>query len=438
MKVVKFGGSSLSDAEQFKKVIRIIRDDPARTYVVVSAPGKRFSGDRKVTDLLYHCYDLAEREENYSMALREIRDRYDQIVKGLSLEGFTLDEDFRDIEEHLKTKPDRDYIASRGEYLNGRIMAEALGYPFVDPKEIIFFTEDGMLDAARTRKATSDRLRSTGSAVVPGFYGLSAEGKIKTFTRGGSDITGSILAGAVGADIYENWTDVSGFMIADPTIVDQPAGISIITYRELRELSYMGASVLHEESIFPVMKEGIPIHILNTNAPSDPGTLIVESTGQKSKYRITGIAGKKGFCAVDITKAMMNSEIGFGRRVLQAFEESNISFEHMPTGVDTMTIVVHEEEFVPKEQKVLSAIHRLTHPDTVDVETDLALIAIVGRGMKREVGNAARVFNALAKAGVNVRMIDQGSSELNIIVAVDNADFEKTIRALYNAFVYEE
>ncbi len=436
MKVVKFGGSSLADAEQFRKVINIIRSDDSRVFVVPSAPGKRFSGDTKVTDLLYRCYDLASNGEDYSAALSEIKARYNAIISGLSLKDFSLEDDFQIISESLDTAPDRDFTASRGEYLNGRIMAEALGFEFVDPKNIIFFSEDGTLDAEKTRKETAAALKEAGHAVVPGFYGMSAEGKIRTFTRGGSDITGSILAGAVGADIYENWTDVSGFMIADPKIVDHPAGISVITYRELRELSYMGASVLHEESIFPVMKEGIPIHILNTNAPQDPGTMIVESTGQKSKYRVTGIAGKKGFCAVDIAKAMMNSEIGFGRRVLQAFEESDISFEHMPTGVDTMTIVVHEEEFAPKEQKVLAAIHRLTHPDTVDIETDLALIAIVGRGMKREVGNAARVFNALAKAGVNVRMIDQGSSELNIIVAVDNADFEKTIRALYDAFVY--
>ncbi len=435
MKVAKFGGSSLADAKQFQKALDIIRADKERIFVVPSAPGKRFSGDIKVTDLLYRCYDEAVGGGDALATLSQIRSRYEEIIEGLALGDFSLDDDFREIEEHIKTSPEKDYLASRGEYLNGRIMSEALDYAFVDARDVIFFDERGLLDAAKTKKHMQEKLLKVGNAVIPGFYGQDVEGRIKTFARGGSDITGAIVAGACGVDIYENWTDVSGFMIADPTIVKDPARIETITYRELRELSYMGASVLHEESIFPVMREGIPINIRNTNAPADPGTWIVESTGQKPKYTITGIAGIRGFCAIDIMKNMMNTEIGFGRRVLQAFEESGLSFEHMPTGVDTMTIVVREKDFVAKEQQVIAAIHRLTDPDTIEIETDLALIAIVGRGMKRESGTAGRAFSALADAGVNIRMIDQGSSELNIIVGVEDADYERTIRALYGAFV---
>ncbi|MBP3217929.1 MAG: aspartate kinase, partial [Lachnospiraceae bacterium] len=287
----------------------------------------------------------------------------------------------------------------------------------------------------RTNKAMTQRLQNVERAVIPGFFGRDVEGHIKTFSRGGSDITGSIVAGAMKVDVYENWTDVSGFLVADPRIIEDPVAINTITYRELRELSYMGAAVLHEDAIFPVRKSGIPINIRNTNRPEDKGTWIVESTAQKSGYVITGIAGKKGFCAVLISKAMMNSEIGFGRKVLQAFEENNISFEHMPSGIDTMTIVVHEDEFLHKEQKVVSAIHRLASPDSVEIESDLALIAVVGRGMKSTRGTAGRIFAALAHAHVNVRMIDQGSSELNIIVGVENRDFETAIRAIYDIFV---
>ena len=435
MKVVKFGGSSLADAGQFEKVLQIIRADKERAFVVPSAPGKRFSGDTKVTDMLYRCYDLAEAGEDFTEELNCIKDRYNAIIEGLSLTGFSLDAAFEEIQENLATNPNRDYTASRGEYLNGLIMAECLDFTFVDAKDVIFFREDGRLDAEKTKSTMKEVLLRAGNAVVPGFYGQDHEGRVKTFSRGGSDMTGSIVAGAISADVYENWTDVSGFMIADPTIIENPERIETITYRELRELSYMGASVLHEESIFPVMKEGIPINIRNTNAPAEEGTWIVQSTGQKSRYTITGIAGHRGFYAVDIIKSMMNTEVGFGRRVLQAFEENGISFEHMPTGVDTMTIVVRADEFAKKEQQVISCIHRLTTPDSIEIETDLALIAIVGRGMKRESGTAGKAFQALAEAGVNIRMIDQGSSELNIIVGVEDSDFEKAIRALYDVFV---
>ena len=434
-KVVKFGGSSLADAAQFKKVAAIIRDDPTRLYVVPSAPGKRFSGDEKVTDLLYRCYDKAAAGEDFRPTLSMIRGRYDDIIVGLGLKNFTLEPDFAEIEKSLAENPERDYTASRGEYLNSKIMAEFIGFEFVDAADVVVFDEDGGLSLRRTNKAMANRLQNLEHVVIPGFYGRGVDGKIKTFSRGGSDITGSIVAGAMKVDVYENWTDVSGFLVADPRIVENPVAINTITYRELRALSYMGAAVRHVDAIFPVRRSGIPINIRNTNRPEDKGTWIVESTAQKSGYTITGIAGKKGFCAVLISKAMMNSEIGFGRKVLQAFEENNISFEHMPSGIDTMTIVVHEDEFLHKEQKVVSAIHRLASPDSVEIESDLALIAIVGRGMKSMRGTAGRIFAALAHAHVNVRMIDQGSSELNIIVGVENRDFETAIRAIYDIFV---
>ena len=435
VKVVKFGGSSLADAKQFKKVADIIKDDPDRRYVVPSAPGTRFAGDIKVTDMLIELYDLAAKGDELDGQLAKIKERYDDIIKGLKLKDFSLDEEFAAIKSELLYNPTCDYAASRGEYLNGLIMAEYLGFEFVDSKDVIFFNEEHGLNTYKTEKRVSERLKNVEYAVVPGFYGSDKEGQIMTFSRGGSDITGSIVAAAVKADVYENWTDVSGFLAADPRIVDNPVGIDMITYRELRELSYMGASVLHEDAIFPVRSVGIPINIKNTNKPKDKGTWIVESTGHKPEYVITGIAGKKGFCAVSIVKALMNSEIGFGRKVLQAFEESDISFEHMPSGIDTMTVVVHADEFIPKEQKVVSAIHRLTEPDAVEIETDLALIAVVGRGMKSTRGTAGRIFAALSHADVNVRMIDQGSSELNIIIGVENADFEKAIKSIYDIFV---
>ncbi len=434
-KVVKFGGSSLADAKQFTKVGNIIRADESRVYVVPSAPGKRFSEDTKVTDMLYAAYDLAAAGEDFSEMLAKIKERYDEIINGLGLENFSLDEQFEIIAEQLRTEPSSDYAASRGENLNGRIMAEYLGYDFIDAKDVIFFDEDGLLMLEKTKSVMKQRLEQSERAVIPGFYGQGADGKVKTFSRGGSDVTGSIVAGACKADVYENWTDVSGFLVADPRIVNNPAKIETITYRELRELSYMGASVLHEDAIFPVRREGIPINIKNTNKPEDDGTWIVESTCQKSGYTITGIAGKKGFCTVLVYKALMNSEIGFGRKVLQAFEDNGISFEHMPSGIDTMTIVVHEDEFMHKEQRVVSAIHRLAEPDSVEIESDLALIAIVGRGMKSTRGTAGRIFSALAHARVNVRMIDQGSSELNIIVGVANEDFDNAVNAIYDIFV---
>ncbi len=417
-KVVKFGGSSLASAEQFQKVGKIIRQEEARRYVVPSAPGKRFPKDAKVTDMLYSCYHLAIQEKKFEAELAEIQARFQEIIDGLKLD-FSLEGEFKIIRENFSKKIGRDYAASRGEYLNSMIMAHYLGYEFIDAAEVIFFDENGNFDAEKTQSILSERLAHTEKAVIPGFYGMAADGHIRTFSRGGSDVTGSIVAKAVHADMYENWTDVSGFLIADP----------------LRELSYMGASVLHEDAIFPVRKEGIPINIRNTNAPEDKGTLIVEATCRKPRFVITGIAGKKDFASITIEKAMMNAEVGFCMRVLDVFAQNNISIEHMPSGIDTMTILVHQDEFEEKEQKVLAGIHRAVEPDLVEMESDLALIAVVGRGMKSTRGTSGRIFSALAHANVNVRMIDQGSSELNIIIGVRNHDFNNAIKAIYDIFV---
>lgn len=433
-KVVKFGGSSLASAEQFKKVGDIIRADKGRKYVVPSAPGKRFDGDIKVTDMLYACYAKAEKKEDITASIAAIRERYMEIINGLGL-SLSLDDQFEVISENFKKLAGSNYAASRGEYLNGIIMANYLGYEFIDAAEVIVFHEDGTFDAETTNEKLSARLAECDNAVIPGFYGATAEGKVTTFSRGGSDITGSLIAKAVHADLYENWTDVSGFLITDPRIIKNPKVIDTITYVELRELAYMGATVLHEEAIFPVRQEGIPINIRNTNRPQDPGTLIVESTCRKPRYTITGIAGKKGFAAINIEKDMMNSEIGFGRKVLQVFEDNNLSFEHMPSGVDTMTVFVHQSEFEHKEQQVISGIHRAVHPDLLDLESGLALIAVVGRGMRDTRGVASKVFDALAKANINIKMIDQGSSELNIIIGVKEKYFEDAIKVIYDAFI---
>lgn len=438
IKVVKFGGSSLASAEQFKKVGKIIRKEESRRYVIPSAPGKRTPDDTKVTDMLYSCYGLAilddEYEEEFENQLMAIKTRYDEIIKGLEL-SISLDDEFKTIRTNFSKKIGRDYAASRGEYLNGIIMAAYLGYEFIDAADVIKFDEEGNFDGVKTNEILSARLAETKQAVIPGFYGFMPDGKVKTFSRGGSDVTGSIVAKAVHADMYENWTDVSGFLIADPRVVNNPKAIDVITYRELRELSYMGATVLHEDAIFPVRKEGIPINIRNTNSPEDKGTLIVEDTCRKPRFVITGVTGKKDFASITVEKAMMNSEVGFCKKVLQVFEDNAISIEHMPSGIDTMTIFVHQDEFEEKEQKVIAGIHRAVEPDFLELESDLALIAVVGRGMRATRGTSGRIFSALAHANVNVKMIDQGSSEMNIIIGVRNHDFNAAINAIYDIFV---
>ena len=434
VKVVKFGGSSLASAEQFRKVADIIHSDDSRRYVVPSAPGKRFKEDTKVTDMLYGCYELAVKGKDFEKEFDAIKERYNSIIEELNVD-LSLEKEFETVKACFIGRAGRDYAASRGEFLNGKVLAAYLGYTFVDPAEMIFFKEDGTFDSPRTLKAVGERLATIERAVVPGFYGSMPNDTIKTFSRGGSDVTGSIVAAGTNADLYENWTDVSGFLICDPRIVEDPEPIRTITYKELRELAYMGATVLHEDAIFPVRKAGIPINIKNTNKPEDMGTMIVESTSQKPAFTITGIAGKKGFTVVNIEKDMMNSAVGFGKNVLRALEKSNVCFEHMPSGIDTMSVVVSSEAIIGKEKTIIDEINNRCHPDRIEIENNLALIAVVGRGMRKARGTAGRLFSALAHARVNVKMIDQGSSELNIIIGVEEEDFETATRAIYDMFV---
>ncbi len=434
VKVVKFGGSSLADSKQFKKVADIIKADPERRFVVASAPGKRYSDDIKITDMLYGCYDKAAKGGNFDKEFDAIEARFNSIISELGL-TLSLEDEFNNIKDAFAHRAGRDYAASRGEYLNSIVLANYLGYEFIDPAGYIFFDESGSFDLDKTLDALKPKLETVSNAVIPGFYGAMPNDTIKTFSRGGSDVTGSIVARAADAAIYENWTDVSGFLICDPRIVDSPKPITTITYRELRELAYMGATVLHEDAIFPVRAVGIPINIRNTNHPEDAGTMIVSETAESSKYTITGIAGKKGFSVIQIEKDMMNSEKGFGRNVLRALEKNNVCFEHMPSGIDTMSVVVSTDSLVGKEKAVLDEINFRVHPDKMEIENNLALIAVVGRGMRKARGTAGRLFSALAEARVNVKMIDQGSSELNIIIGVEEEDFATATKAIYDTFV---
>lgn len=439
VKVAKFGGTSLADASQIRKVEAIVRADEARRFVVPSAPGKRTSDDRKITDLLYLCHASAAQQVGFDETWKLIRDRYLQIASDLKVKldlRPKLEETHRLIASEGASGGTADFAASRGEYLNSLIIAELLGYEFIDAAEVIFFDARGLFDAERTQQVLGQRLAKTARAVVPGFYGTDHRGKIKTFSRGGSDITGAIVARAAVADVYENWTDVSGLLMADPRIVPNPRPIDVVTYRELRELAYMGATVLHDEAIFPVRLAGIPVNIRNTNRPEDKGTLIVANTAPIAHTgAITGIAGRKDFTVITVEKALMNQEVGFGRRMLSVLEVNGVSFEHMPSGIDTMSVVVADKAVEGRLDKVLEELRAECKPDAIDVEPDMALLATVGRGMASTPGMAAKLFGALAAAGVNVRMIDQGSSEINIIVGVGTKDFEKAMRAIYDTFV---
>lgn len=434
IKVIKFGGSSLADAKQFRKVADIILSDQSRAFVVASAPGKRDDTDEKVTDMLLACFGEAASENNYKATLERIKARFDSIAAELEL-PITLDGDFEIISAQLEKGCTRDYIASRGEYLNSKLLSAYLGFDFIDAADFILFDADGNFDANKTNMVLSEELRRHKKAVIPGFYGSMPSGEIKTFSRGGSDVTGAIVARAAEASVYENWTDVSGFLMCDPRIVKNPRAIRSVTYRELRELSYMGASVLHEDSIFPVKYAGIPINIRNTNRPGDEGTFIIPSDHNfKNNDIITGIAGKKGFAVLHIEKDMMNNEIGFGMKVLKVLSDMGLSFEHFPSGIDTMSIIINAEDVKGKEKKLLSEISKAVNPDNVSIETGMSLIAVVGRGMVRAPGTASRIFSAIAAAGVNIRMIDQGSSEINIIIGVDELSFSRAIRAIYEEF----
>jgi aspartate kinase len=439
IKVAKFGGTSLANASQIRKVRDIVAADPARRYVVPSAPGKRDKADHKITDLLYLCHEHARQGLPIDSVFDIIEARYREIVRDLGI-GLDLDPHLAAVRDGILRQGrggTADFAASRGEYLSGLILAELLGYRFVDAAELIFFDARGRLDEDRTYATIRDTLGRLANAVIPGFYGSAHDGGVRTFSRGGSDVTGAIVARGARASLYENWTDVSGLLMADPRIVDQPRCIQTITYRELRELAYMGATVLHDEAIFPVRKAGIPVNIRNTNRADEPGTMIVADTANvpANPRAITGIAGKRDFTVIALEKALMNAEIGFGRKVLSVLERHGVSFEHLPSGIDTMSIVIEDAKLNGKLDDVLTALRNEVQPDAIEVMPDMSLIATVGRGMAHTPGMAARLFAALADAGVNIRMIDQGSSELNIIVGVAEADFEVAMRAIYAAFV---
>ncbi len=436
VKVAKFGGSSLASAEQILKMKQIIEADEARKFVVPSAPGKRFSDDIKVTDLLYALHDAALRLDDTKVVYEKIVKRYTDIRDDLGL-SICIEDHLEKMYQDIKTGASEDYAASRGEYMNGLLIADLLGYDFIDAADVIFFNEDGVYDAKKTLSVLPGALKLHERAVVPGFYGSLPNGKIKTFSRGGSDITGSIVSRAANADLYENWTDVSGFLMADPRIVDDPKKIDVVTYRELRELAYMGATVLHEDSIFPVLEAAIPINVKNTNDPQNSGTMIIPAIEGRdgAKEGITGIAGKKNFTVITIEKDGMNAEVGFGRKVLGCLEKFGLSYEHMPSSIDTVSIVIADVRVRGVIEQLIDEIHAQCNPDSVEVSSNMAIIATVGRGMIRQIGVSAKLFTALAKNNVNVRMIDQGSSEINIIVGVENDDFEKAVQAIYTALV---
>ena len=437
LKVCKFGGSSVADAAQFRKVLSIVRADPRRRFLVPSAPGKRYAKDQKITDLFYLCHAHAQQEIPFDDLFERIAQRYREIVSELGLK-LDLGPHLEGIEQRIAGGATSDYAASRGEYLNGLILAEAADYEFIDAAEVIFFDASGRIDREATAAAIKPLAGRQGGAVIPGFYGQTPDGNVRTFSRGGSDISGAIVAAGVGAAVYENWTDVAGLLMADPRVVESPRKMDTLTYRELRELAYMGANVLHDEAIFPVRQAGIPVNIRNTNDPDNPGTMIVPNDAVPSVRtlrQITGIAGRPDFTVIAVEKALMNSEIGFGRRLLGVFEDHGVSYEHTPSGIDTMSVVVHDDEIEGKLDKVLEDIRAVCHPDAIDVYPNMALVATVGRGMAYTPGTAGRLFSALGQANVNVRMIDQGSSELNIIVGVEADDLPRAVRAIYDAFV---
>ncbi len=432
LKVVKFGGSSLADAQQFKKVARIVEADPQRRYVVPSAPGKRYDNDTKVTDLLYTAYEMREME-TFEAEFARIERRYDKIIADLKI-PLDLSDEYKTIKENIKSGASRDYAASRGEYLSGQVLAKLLGFPFLDAAKLIFFDDAGALDEYRTYEAFYEAAKHYSHAVIPGFYGANPDGSVRTFSRGGSDITGAIAARGFEAAMYENWTDVSGFLVTNPKIVADPKNIEYITFHELRELAYMGASVLHEDAVLPVKSANIPINIRNTNEPSHPGTIISNVPAPNRDCPITGIAGKRGFSIIHIEKDGMNNEIGFTRRALEILEQNGISFEFLPSGIDTMGIIVSNDKLGVRGEAIAKQIGAAVNADIAECISGLAIIAVVGRGMVRAKGVAARIFSAIARANVSIRMIDQGSSELNIIVGVDEYDFRTAMNAIYEEF----
>ena len=432
--VAKFGGSSLSESKQFIKVKNIITSDNNRKFIIPSAPGKRHSKDHKITDLLYMCQQLASHGLNFDEIYSLVQKRYEDICEELNLD-LNISSILTDIRKHIQEGASKDFAASRGEYLNAIILSNYLNIDFIDAADLIIFNEKGEFDSEATEVSVKSKLNGISRGIIPGFYGSMPNGEIRVFSRGGSDITGAIIARAIKAKLYENWTDVSGFLMADPRIVKNPKPIEKITYKELRELSYMGAPVLHEEAIFPVRKAGIPINIKNTNFPDEPGTMIINDMEPVSHLgTITGIAGKKDFTVISIEKTLMGAEKGFFRKLMSVLETNNVAIEHMPSSIDSISLIIANSELNSKLERIIEEIRIYCNPDSIICYPNMALVAVVGRGMINTKGISAKIFTALANDGVNIRMISQGSSELNIIVGIENADFEKAISAIYKAF----
>ena len=438
MKVVKFGGSSMADAGQYRKVRDILLADPERRVVIVSAAGKRNKQDHKITDLLYLCYAHTQYGVDCSGVFEMIVSRYREIQQELGL-TLDLEPEFAALKQRLDAKTvSQDELASRGEYFSAKLMADFLGFQFVDAADWVRFRFDGTVDQETSYEALRRLVRGAG-VVIPGFYGLMPDGKIRTFSRGGSDITGALAAAALDAEVYENWTDVSGILMADPRIVENPQTIPEVTYDELRELSYSGAQVLHEGTIFPVREKNIPLNIRNTNAPEDPGTMIQEKFQQDSDPHrfITGITGKKDFTVISVNKRGMGSQVGVLRRILTVLERHEISVDYVPNGIDNVSVVMSTESVASSLYAILGEIQKEVEPDQLDVHDQIAVVAAVGRKMAFRPGISGQIFAALGQAGINIRMINQGPDELNIIFGVDNRDFANAIRVLYNSFVKE-
>ena len=434
-KVLKFGGTSLADSEQFRKVYDIIKSDPARRFVVASAPGKRFDSDIKVTDLLYSCYEKAASGLDFEPILHEVASRFNEIKDELGI-AFDMEPEIEAIRRNLKNYPSKSYAASRGEYLNSKLLAAYLGYEFVDPYYCIRFTASGTLDEDSTNEALAEKLRPLDNAVIAGFYGSGPDGNIITFSRGGSDITGSLVAKAVGADLYENWTDVSGLLAADPRIIDDPRVVEYISYRELRTLSYMGATVLHADALLPVNQAGIPVNIRNTNHPEDRGTMIVsELPKERELHTITGVAGRKGLSVIQVEKMMVSDGAGFTAVMLDIFRSYGVPFEQCLTGIDTVTVIIRADYFKAHKYELLNAIEEQLHPDTLLVKENLAMIAVVGEADADYQGSTVCILGAVSAEGIDLNTINQGAGSLNLIIGVEEKDYEKAIKAIYNSII---
>ena len=432
-KVVKFGGSSLADSNQFKKVKAIIEADSSRSIVVVSALGKRNKHDHKITDLLYLTGAHLKYGVDANQVFNIVKERYYEVKNDLNLDVY-LEQEFSQIEDNFSKNIDEEYLVSRGEYLAAKLMASFLGYTFVDAKDLIFFDYDGKINENKTYEALQDILKTTKRIVVPGFYGSYPDGKIHLLSRGGSDVTGSILAKASEASIYENWTDVSGFLVTDPRIVSEPKQIKEISYEELRELSYMGANVLHEDTIFPVQELDIPINVKNTNCPLDPGTIITSNPSDKSQI-ITGIAGKKDYVSITILKKQKTPKLTVIKQVLDVLVKYNVNVEHMPSSIDSFSLIISSNEINKRLYEVVAEIKALNEVTDVIVEQGIALVAVVGRNMALKPGMSAKLFSIFGKNDINIKVIAQASQELSIIVGVENSQFEKAIKAIYEGLV---